>query len=79
LLKAISASRPAFPIFYGEVANALTSTEAESAVTPKQDFAQALANPAYIGITCGGSFFGRDVIAIGNDQAFFPMNSFFVQ
>jgi len=64
---------------YGEVANATTSAEAGSNVTPRQGFAQALANPAYIGITCGGAFFGHGVIAKGNGPAMFQMNSFSVQ
>jgi len=62
---------------FGEYANARTSTEAGSLVTPGQGFAQALANPAYIGITCGGRFFGHGVYATG--QATFMMNSFSVQ
>jgi len=64
---------------YGELANAATSTEAESPVTPRQGFAQALANAAYIGITCGGEFFGHGVIAKGNGPATFQMKSFSVE
>jgi hypothetical protein len=64
---------------FGEFANATTSSEAGSPVTPKQGFAQALANPAYIGITCGGGFFGHGVIAKGTGPATFQMNSFLVQ
>jgi hypothetical protein len=64
---------------FGEFAKAATSTEAGSPVTPRQGFAQALANPAYIGITCGGAFFGHGVIAKGNGPATFQMNSFSVQ
>ena len=64
---------------FGEFANAMTSTEAESPVTPRQGFAQALANPAYIGITCGGEFAGHGVIAKGNGPATFQMNSFFIR
>jgi hypothetical protein len=64
---------------FGEVANATISDEAESPITPRQGFAQALANPAYIGITCGGQFFGHGVIAKGNGPAIFQMNSFSVQ
>src|SRR5262249_54914507 len=62
---------------FGEYANARTSTEDGSIATPGQGFAQALANPAYIGITCGGRFFGHGVYATG--QATFMMNSFSVQ
>jgi hypothetical protein len=64
---------------FGELANATTSDETGSAVNAMQGFAQALANPAYIGITCGGSFFGHGVIAKGNGPATFQMNSFSVQ
>jgi len=64
---------------FGEFANATTSTEAGSPVTPKQGFTQALANPAYIGITCGGEFFGHCVIAKGNGPATFQMKRFSVQ
>jgi hypothetical protein len=62
---------------FGEHANASTSTEAGSPVTPGQGFAQALANPAYIGITCGGRFFGHGVYATG--AAAFTMNAFSIQ
>jgi hypothetical protein len=64
---------------FGEFANASTSTEAGSPVVPRQGFAQALANPAYIGITCGGEFYGHGVIAKGNGPATFQMNNFSVQ
>jgi hypothetical protein len=64
---------------FGEFANATTSTEAGSSITSRQGFAQALANPAYIGITCGGAFFGHGVIVKGNAPATFQMNSFSVQ
>jgi hypothetical protein len=64
---------------FGEFANAITSAEAGSPVTPRQGFAQALANPTYIGITCGGGFFGHGVIAKGTGPAEFQMNSFSVQ
>jgi hypothetical protein len=64
---------------FGEFANSTTSTEARSPVTPRQGFAQALANPAYIGITCGGTFFGHGVMAKGTGPAAFRMNSFYVQ
>ena len=64
---------------FGEFANASTSTEAGSPITPSQGFAQALANPSYIGITCGGGFFGHGVIAKGSGPATFRMNNFFVQ
>jgi hypothetical protein len=64
---------------FGEFANAETSTEAGSPTTPRRVFAQALANPAYIGITWGGQFFGHGVIATGDGPATFQMNSFFVQ
>jgi hypothetical protein len=64
---------------FGEFANAMTSTEAESPVTPRHGFAQALANPAYIGITCGGEFFGHGVIAKGTGPATFRMDSISVQ
>jgi len=62
---------------FGEHANAPTSTEAGSPVTPGQGFAQALANPSYVGITCGGMFFGHGVYATG--PATFTMISFFLQ
>ena len=62
---------------YGEYADAPTSTVAGSPVTPGQGFALALANPAYIGITCGGRFFGHGVYATG--PATFTMNSFSIQ
>ena len=61
----------------GEYADAPTSTVAGSPVTPGQGFALALANPAYIGITCGGRFFGHGVYATG--PATFTMNSFSIQ
>jgi hypothetical protein len=64
---------------YSEFADATTSTEAGSRVTPRQGFAQALSNPEYIGITCGGAFFGHGVIAKGNGPATFQMTSFSVQ
>jgi hypothetical protein len=61
------------------VGNAATSGEVGSPVNAKEGFAQAVANPAYIGITCGGSFFGHGVIAKGYRPATFRMNSFSVQ
>jgi hypothetical protein len=45
--------------------------------SPHQGFAAALANPAWIGITCGGFFFGHGVYATG--PATFTMNSFSIQ
>jgi hypothetical protein len=59
---------------FGNVSTARTGTT----TTAAQGFANAVANPAWIGITCGGMFFGHGVYTTGG-MATFTMFAFSVQ
>jgi hypothetical protein len=59
---------------FGNVLSARTGTT----MTAAQGFANALANPAWTGITCGGMFAGHGVYTIGG-TATFTMSTFSVE